>query len=211
MSIADLRKDYKLAALDENDVGAEPIAQFEKWLNEAIVAALPEPTAMTLATIGPAGRPGARIVLLKAVDTRGFAFFTNYASDKGQQLAAQPWAALVFHWVELERQVRIEGRVEKVSNAESADYFSKRPLLSRIAAWASPQSQVIASREWLEQQFAATAERFGDNVPLPPSWGGFRVIPESVEFWQGRQSRLHDRLCYRRDAKQAWRVERLAP
>ncbi len=211
MSIADLRKDYKLAALDEKDIGVDPLTQFDKWLNEAIAAALPEPTAMTLATVGRVGRPAARIVLLKVADERGFAFFTNYDSHKGQELAANPWAALVFHWVELERQVRIEGRVEKVEQAESAQYFSNRPLLSRIGAWASPQSQVIPSRTWLEQQFAATGERFGDNVPLPPFWGGFRVIPESVEFWQGRQSRLHDRLCYRRDPNQAWCLERLAP
>lgn len=211
MSIADLRKDYKLASLDEKEVSADPIAQFERWLNEAIAADLPEPTAMTLATIGSTGRPAARIVLLKAADARGFAFFTNYDSHKGQELAANPRAALVFHWVELERQVRIEGRVEKVAGEESADYFSNRPLLSRIGAWASPQSQVIASREWLEHQFAATRERFGDDVPLPPFWGGFRVIPEAMEFWQGRQSRLHDRLCYRHDPNQAWRLERLAP
>ena len=211
MSIADLRKDYKLASLDEKEVSADPIAQFERWLNEAIAADLPEPTAMTLATIGSTGRPAARIVLLKAADARGFAFFTNYDSHKGQELAANPRAALVFHWVELERQVRIEGRVEKVAGEESADYFSNRPLLSRIGAWASPQSQVIASREWLEHQFAATRERFGDDVPPPPFWGGFRVIPEAMEFWQGRQSRLHDRLCYRHDLNQAWRLERLAP
>ena len=211
MSIAELRKDYKLATLDEQDVDANPIAQFEKWLNQAIAADLPEPTAMTLATISGAGRPAARIVLLKTADALGFAFFTNYDSHKGQEIAANPWAALVFHWVELERQVRIEGRVEKVAQVESAQYFSNRPLLSRIGAWASPQSQVIASREWLEQQFAATGERFGDNVPLPPFWGGFRVIPETMEFWQGRQSRLHDRLRYCRDPNQAWRLERLAP
>ena len=211
MSIADLRKDYKLATLDELDVDRDPLTQFDKWLNEAIAAELPEPTAMSLATVNGAGRPAARIVLLKAVDVRGFAFFTNYDSSKGEELAANPCAALVFHWVELERQVRIQGVVEKVSTEESAHYFSIRPLLSRVAAWASPQSQVIPNREWLEQQFATFSERFGDNVPLPPNWGGYRVIPETVEFWQGRSSRLHDRLCYRRGVDGMWSNARLAP
>lgn len=211
MSIADLRKDYKLASLDEKDVSADPTTQFDKWLREAIAADLPEPTAMTLATVGARGRPAARIVLLKAADTRGFAFFTNYDSSKGQELVAQPWAALVFHWVELERQVRIEGRVEKVGTEESAEYFNKRPVLSRIGAWASPQSQVIPSRAWLEQQVNQASERFGENVPLPPFWGGYRVIPESIEFWQGRRSRLHDRLVYRREPSGAWALARLAP
>lgn len=211
MSIADLRKDYKLASLDEKDVSADPTTQFDKWLREAIAADLPEPTAMTLATVGARGRPAARIVLLKAADTRGFAFFTNYDSSKGQELATQPWAALVFHWVELERQVRIEGRVEKVGTEESAEYFNKRPVLSRIGAWASPQSQVIPSRAWLEQQVNQASERFGENVPLPPFWGGYRVIPESIEFWQGRRSRLHDRLVYRREPSGAWALARLAP
>lgn len=211
MSIADLRKDYKLASLDEKDVSADPTTQFDKWLREAIAADLPEPTAMTVATVGARGRPAARIVLLKAADTRGFAFFTNYDSSKGQELVAQPWAALVFHWVELERQVRIEGRVEKVGTEESAEYFNKRPVLSRIGAWASPQSQVIPSRAWLEQQVNQASERFGENVPLPPFWGGYRVIPESIEFWQGRRSRLHDRLVYRREPSGAWALARLAP
>jgi pyridoxamine 5'-phosphate oxidase len=211
MSIADLRKDYKLASLDEADAARDSIVQFEKWLNDAIKAELPEPTAMTLATVSGENRPAARIVLLKAVDARGFAFFTNYDSHKGQELAATPYAALVFHWVELERQVRIEGRVEKVSIEESTEYFNKRPPLSRIGAWASPQSQVIPDRAWLEQEFATTNERFKENVPLPPFWGGYRVIPESIEFWQGRRSRLHDRLLYRADERGDWTIARLAP
>lgn len=211
MSIADMRNDYKLATLDEQDINRDPIVQFDKWLNEAIVGELPEPTAMTLATISAGGRPAARIVLLKAVDARGLAFFTNYESSKGQELAANPHAALVFHWVELERQVRIEGPIEKVSEEESTEYFNKRPLLSRIGAWASPQSQTIPSREWLEQAFATTSERFKDDVPLPPFWGGYRVTPESIEFWQGRRSRLHDRLLYRRDTSGIWNISRLAP
>jgi pyridoxamine 5'-phosphate oxidase len=210
-SIADLRKDYKLASLDEADVARDPIVQFDQWLSESIKADLPEPTAMTLATVGANGRPAARIVLLKAVDTHGFAFFTNYESNKGRELAAHPHAALVFHWVELERQVRIEGRVEKVSAEESTEYFNKRPLLSRIGAWASPQSKVIVSRAWLEKQFDTASERFGENVPLPPFWGGYRVIPESIEFWQGRRSRLHDRLLYRQEPSGTWLLERLAP
>ena len=209
--MADLRKDYQLASLNEGDVHADPIQQFDKWLKEAIAAELPEPTAMTLATVTADGRPAARIVLLKAVDENDFSFFTNYDSHKGGQLATQPWAALVFHWVELERQVRIEGPVKKVASEDSAHYFAQRPRLSQIGAWASPQSRTIASREWLEQQFAAAGERFKDSVPLPPFWGGYRVMPESIEFWQGRQSRLHDRLLYRRVADHTWSLERLAP
>ncbi len=211
MSIAGLRKDYKLASLDENDVDRDPIVQFEKWLNQAIAGELPEPTAMTLATIGVTGRPAARIVLLKAVDVRGFSFFTNYDSSKGQELAANPHAALVFHWVELERQVRIEGRVDKVTKEESIEYFNKRPPLSRIGAWASPQSQTIPNRQWLEQAFEKIEERFKDDVPLPPFWGGYRVTAESIEFWQGRRSRLHDRLLYRRNTSGIWKISRLAP
>ena len=210
-SIADLRKEYQLASLAECDVHADPVQQFDKWLKEAIAADLPEPTAMTLATVTTDCRPAARIVLLKDVDDNGFSFFTNYDSHKGQQLAAHPWAALVFHWVELERQVRIEGLVKKVAREDSAHYFGRRPRLSQIGAWASPQSRAIASRAWLEQEFTTAGERFKDPVPLPPFWGGYSVMPASIELWQGRQSRLHDRLLYRRGEDQRWSLERLAP
>ena len=211
MSIADIRKDYKLTTLDEQSVDRDPAVQFAKWLDEAIAGELPEPTAMTLATINGAGRPAARIVLLKAADASGFSFFTNYESNKGQELGDNPWAALVFHWAELERQVRIEGHVDKVSREESAEYFNKRPPMSRAAAWASPQSQVIENRQWLEQQFEGVTSRFEGEIPLPPFWGGYRVVPESIEFWQGRPNRLHDRLLYRRDPRDSWSMARLAP
>ena len=213
MNIADLRREYHRAALTEADVDADPARQFERWLSEAIHAEVPEPTAMTLATADAAGRPSARIVLLKAADAAGFVFFTNYASRKGEELAVRPDAALLFHWVELERQVRIEGRVHKVSAAESDAYFASRPLLSRVGAWASPQSRVIPDRTWLEREFAAAQQRIaagGSDVPRPERWGGYRLAPTVVEFWQGRASRLHDRIRYRRDDAQ-WRVDRLAP
>ena len=210
MNLADIRKDYKFAALDEADVFASPIAQFEKWLTEAIAAELPEPNAMTVATADAAGRPSARIVLIKGVDARGFVFYTNYASRKGVEIDANPHAALLFHWTELERQVRIEGRIERVSAAESDAYYLSRPLGSRIGAWASPQSEVIASREALEAAVAAREASLGEAPPRPPHWGGLRVVPEVVEFWQGRSSRLHDRLRYLRVGG-AWHLERLAP
>ena len=210
MNLADIRKDYKFAALDEADVFASPIAQFEKWLTEAIAAELPEPNAMTVATADAAGRPSARIVLIKGVDARGFVFYTNYASRKGVEIDANPHAALLFHWTELERQVRIEGRIERVSAAESDAYYLSRPLGSRIGAWASPQSEVIASREALEAAVAAREASLGEAPPRPPHWGGLRVVPEVVEFWQGRSSRLHDRLRYL-GVGGAWHLERLAP
>ncbi|MEO6023413.1 MAG: pyridoxamine 5'-phosphate oxidase [Burkholderiales bacterium] len=210
MTIADLRKDYKLASLSEHDAPPSPYTLFERWFNEAIAADLPEPNAMTLATVGASGKPSARIMLLKAVDESGFSFYTNYTSRKGHELATQPVAALVFHWVELERQVRIEGLVEKVSAELATHYFNSRPRLSRIGAWASPQSQVISDRDFLEREFAAADKRYPEDVPLPPYWGGYRVIPEMIEFWQGRRSRLHDRLAYQR-AEGRWRIERLAP
>ncbi len=209
-SIADLRKDYKLASLDESDLDRDPVAQFNRWLNDALKAELPEPTAMTLATVTADGKPSARIVLLKSFDARGFTFYTDYDSRKGRELAAHPHACLVFHWVELERQVRIEGRVEKAPLADADAYFVSRPLLSRVGATVSPQSQVIESRQWLEQHFAAAQTRLGESPPRPAHWGGYRVIPTLFEFWQGRRSRLHDRLQYRLN-EEKWLIERLAP
>ena len=210
-NLSDLRREYALASLDRGDVVDDPMEQFRRWFDDAQNAMLIEPNAMTLATIGPTGRPSARIVLLKAADQRGFVFFTNYESRKGRDLDTSGLGALVFLWKEIERQVRAEGRVERVSPDESAAYFRTRPLGSRIGAWASPQSNVIADREWLEQSFAAAESRFvGSEVPCPPYWGGYRLVPDEVEFWQGRQSRLHDRLRYRRDGER-WIIERLAP
>jgi pyridoxamine 5'-phosphate oxidase len=215
MSIADLRKEYKLASLNEADVAADPFQQFEKWFNEALRAELPEPNAMTLATAAVTAegvvRPSARIVLIKGFDTRGFAFFTNYNSRKGQELAANSAASLLFYWIELERQVRIEGEVEKVEPEESEAYFGSRPLLSRIGAWASPQSEVIHDRPWLEERFVTMTEKFKDTVPRPPHWGGYRLKPDIVEFWQGRPSRLHDRILYRLQPHGGWKIERLSP
>lgn len=212
-SLADLRKNYSLGSLDAADVDADPIRQFQTWFAQALDAKLPEPNAMTVATVDTAGRPAARILLIKGVDERGFVFFTNYESRKGHELTANPHAALLFHWVELERQVRIEGKVELTSDAESDAYFHSRPLGSRIGAWASEQSAVIANREALEAREREIGAQYGDNPPRPPHWGGYRLVPQAIEFWQGRPSRLHDRIRYTRDASDGggWRIERLAP
>lgn len=205
-----MRKSYERGQLDEADTASKPLAQFEKWFERACKARVPEPNAMTLATVGPQGRPSTRVVLLKGVDERGLVWYTNYTSRKARELAANPYAALQFHWVDLERVVRIEGRAEKVSAAESDAYFAVRPLDSRIGAWASPQSQVIASRAVLVRNVAQLTTKFGLNPPRPDHWGGYRLVPDCWEFWQGRKSRLHDRIRYRLDGG-AWIRERLAP
>lgn len=210
-AIADLRKSYERAELNENASHADPLQQFDQWLQEAIAAQVPEPNAMTLATVGSDMRPSTRVVLIKGYDARGLVWYTNYASRKGQELAGNPWAALQFHWVELERVVRIEGRVEKVSDAESDQYFHSRPLDSRIGAWASPQSEVIEGRGVLVANAAKYAAQFLLNPPRPPHWGGYRLLPDSWQFWQGRKSRLHDRLHYRMNTHGEWLRERLAP
>ncbi len=211
-TVADLRRDYALAGLSESDVAPDPITQFTRWFEQTLAADITEPNAMTMATATRAGVPSARIVLLKGFDARGFVFYTNYESQKGRELAENPVAALVFHWVELQRQVRIVGAVEKASVEESDAYFQSRPRGSRLGAWASQQSAVLRGREELEQRLAALMDEYADGeVPLPPFWGGYRVIPASVEFWQGRTSRLHDRLRYTRPSDGGWQIARLSP
>lgn len=212
MSLADLRKDYSLAGLTEKDLAKDPYRQFDKWFQEATAAKIAEPNAMTLATATRDGRPSARTVLLKGVDGRGFVFYTNYESRKGRDLEANPRAALVLPWVAMERQVIVEGVVTRVTREESAAYFHSRPLASQLGAWASQQSAIISGRAVIEDSLKTLEKKYaGQTVPLPPHWGGYRLNPETVEFWQGRRSRLHDRLRYRREADGGWTIERLAP
>jgi pyridoxamine 5'-phosphate oxidase len=212
MSLEDLRSEYSRSALSEDCVDADPIRQFEAWLAQALAAEVPEPHAMALATATPDGRPSARLVLLRGLDERGFTFFTNYDSRKGRELEANPFAALVFYWTELERQVRVEGRVSRTSADESDAYFRGRPTGSKLGAWASKQSVVLPSRAVLEMEMAKFLRRYpGDDVPRPPNWGGYRLTPEVLEFWQGRPNRLHDRIRYRRSDGAAWVIERLSP
>jgi pyridoxamine 5'-phosphate oxidase len=211
MSIADLRIDYSQAALSETDTDADPIAQFTTWFDEALRAQVPEPNAMGVSTVGDDGRPSSRILLIKDFDQRGFTWFTNYDSRKGEQLAKNPYASLLFHWVELERQVRIEGKVERVPEDESERYFQSRPVKSRLGAIASLQSQPVADRSVLEQQFAQAEAQYGEHPPRPEHWGGYRLKPDYVEFWQGRRSRLHDRIVYRLNDAGQWLKQRLQP
>ncbi len=213
LHLAQLRTDYQMAAFDEAQALADPFEQFRKWLAEAVQSQLPEPNALTLATVAPDGRPSARVVLLKSLDS-GLVFFTNYDSRKGREITHNQSVAMVFLWLELQRQVRVEGRAQMIDRAESEAYFQSRPLGSQLGAWASPQSKVVPGRDFLEESFSATEARFAgaDPLPVPPNWGGYRVIPETMEFWQGRGSRMHDRLRYTRPMPGGeWRIERLAP
>lgn len=210
MDISHIRNDYKKASLNENEVLAHPVDQFRLWLNEALDSQLYEPNAMTLSTISSNGRPAGRIVLLRSIADNGFTFFTNYNSRKGMELLEHPMASLTIFWPELERQVRIEGMVSKISAAESDTYFHSRPPGNRLGAWASPQSQVIPDRHFLEEEEKRFRSQFGDEIPRPPHWGGYRLLPDYLEFWQGRPSRLHDRIAYQLE-NDAWRIFRLAP
>ena len=210
INLADVRREYMYAGLTDAEAARDPIEQFERWMNDALAHELPVSNAMTLATVTPEGAPDARIVLLKGIDDGGFVFFTNYESAKGHQIAALPQGCLVFFWVELERQVRATGRIEKVESAESDAYYASRPLGSRLSAWASAQSSRVPARRYLEDALAAAEKQHGANPPRPPYWGGYRLVPDSVEFWQGRPNRLHDRLLYIR-AGSTWTIGRLAP
>lgn len=212
MSFADLRKDYSLAGIYEKEMAKDPFRQFEKWFQEAEAAKIAEPNAMVCSLATADAIPSSRIVLLKGIDGRGFVFFSNYESRKGRELAVNPRASLLFPWIALERQVIVEGAVTKVSREESAAYFHSRSRASQLGAWASPQSSLIANRSLIEESQKALDKKYaGEEIPLPPNWGGYRVNPEFVEFWQGRRSRLHDRLRYRRDKAGEWIIERLAP
>ena len=210
-TLASLRREYGDAGLDVPDLAPDPVAMFERWLGDAVAAPLHEPNAMVVSTVSAEGRPSSRLVLLKGVDERGFVFYTNYDSRKGDELSGNAHASLLFPWHDLQRQVRVDGRAQQVSREESAAYFASRPRESQLGAWASPQSSVVGSRDELDRQYDEVKQRFDDSdVPLPPHWGGFRVVPDTVEFWQGRKGRMHDRLVYRRTGD-GWAVDRLAP
>lgn len=211
MSIADLRKEYSRASLSEEDVHPDPIEQFSKWFGEAIAAQVPEANAMSVSTVGANGRPSSRILLIKDFDQRGFTFFTNYESRKGNELLDNQYAALLFYWIELERQVRIEGRVERISAAENDAYFQSRPLKSRLGAIASSQSRPIDSRATLENRLAQVEQQYGEHPVRPAHWGGYRLVPDYLEFWQGRPSRFHDRIAYTRQPDGNWQRQRLQP